>query len=206
MLLFVSFHAAVSTSAVGENKLCVLAIWNLLIVLVLSLEPAHIMGASCTQAASLLWTYFQSRVIIVGTTPQDEYLIPNRVCLDSQISPCWDLLHTPSPQKDCHQGKLCFLIPWWICSFWKYDTCSEYKNTFRKVINFPSFLSFFYCPSDCFPPPVCVYSSDSHQPLEGAAVVWKRLMCQSSLTLSLTLTISFKHTHTHIQYNVYILL
>lgn len=30
---------------------------------------------------------FRAGVIIAGTTPQDQYLIPNRICLDSRISP-----------------------------------------------------------------------------------------------------------------------
>lgn len=70
------------------------------------------MGAFCSRAVSPLWTYFQSRVIIAGTAPQDENLIPNRICLDSWISPHWDLLQkTAGPLLDPHHGKLCCLLP-----------------------------------------------------------------------------------------------
>lgn len=102
------FTSQVSLQSEKTNFLSSKASWNLLMVLVLSLEPAHIMGASCSQAVSPLWTYFQRRVIIAGTTPQDEYLIPNRICLDSWISSYWDLLRPTSLQLDLHPGKLFF--------------------------------------------------------------------------------------------------
>lgn len=133
-----------SRQSVEINFVSSEASWNFLMVLALSLEPAlPTMGAFCSWAVSPLWTYFQSRVIIAGTTPQDEYLIPNRICLDFQISPYWDLLQTASQQLDLHQRELCFLVPGESAASSKYDRCSEYKTTLKKVTNYLPLFSFF---------------------------------------------------------------
>lgn len=79
-----------SLQSVEINFVCLWeASGNLLMVPVLSSEPAPAVGAFCTCVVSPLWTYFQSRVIIAGTVPEDEQLIPNRITLDSRISPHW---------------------------------------------------------------------------------------------------------------------
>ena len=160
------------------------------------------MGAFCSRAVSPLWTYFQSRVIIAGTAPQDENLIPNRICLDSWISPHWDLLQkTAGPLLDPHHGKLCCLLPLVnlqpLLSKFKILSKNGHQLRFIVLILIIYKLYLPVCVRAC----VCVcVGSEGHQPLEGAPVVWNSLTCQF-FTPSMTLTTTHAHTHTHTQYS-----
>lgn len=144
--------------------------WNLLMGLVLSLEPPLTMGAFCSWAASPLWTYFQGRVIMEGTVPQDEDLIPNRICLDSWISPSRDLLQT---------GSQWLSLLYLSSSLLEVCVCVKSSPITHHYFHFCPLLALFL--PLCVSSHVCVFcvcacvSSKGHSPLEGAAVVWKTL-------------------------------